>query len=130
MNYYIKKIDRKEFEYNFVNCDTCKIFVSGFLMGRYDFNKNKFFSDGCDWCMTNYFKKLTDRQKDLVLIHANKYFIKIYEKALKKWLNSGESFTPTDENFDKTTYYLKAISQCRKNIDEIFNNKMLKTRRF
>lgn len=76
MDYLIKKIDKKEYEYNLANCDTCKIFLNGFLIGRYDFLKNEYIPAIDDWYNVDHFAQRTKRQQKLILKYANKFFSK------------------------------------------------------
>lgn len=122
MEYLIKKIDSKEFEYNLVNCDTCRIFLNGFQIGKYNFNNNTYYSDVDDWCVIDYFERLTARQKGLILINANKYFIKLYKKIYYDKLKDGHFFAPTDENLEKQLYYITKIQKCKNNILAIEKN--------
>lgn len=120
-NYLVKVIDRKEFEFNFVNCDTCKIFKDGFLIGRYNFNENKFIPDEFWGSKVKDFEQLTPRQQKLVLISANRYFYNIYSKTYFQLLKQGEFFAPTEENEKRQAYYIKNINTTMNNILKLKN---------
>ena len=119
--YNIKIIDAKEFEFDFINCDTCKIFKDGFLIGRYNFNENKFEADNFWGAKVLDFEQLTPRQQKLVLINANKYFYNMYSKIYFQLLKQGEFFAPTDENEQRQLYYIKSINKIKNNINILKN---------
>jgi len=115
--YGIEIIDRKEFEFDFVNCNTCKIYKNGFLIGRYDFNENQFNpTDLWGGIPDPSFEKLTNRQQKLVLISANKYFYILYSRIYKNLLQSGAFFSPTTENLEKQLYYTNKLKKLKNNI--------------
>lgn len=118
MQYYIKRIDNKKFEFNIVNCDTCKIYMDDYLIGRYNFKENAYFPVVDDYNL-NFFKKLTKRQQKLVLLTANKYFLKVYENIYHSKIIVGEFFAPTEENLKHQKYYIDNINRLKDNIKSI-----------
>ena len=124
MEYKIIKVDTKEIEYNYVNCDTCKIFLNGFLIGRYNITKNEYTPAVDNWfSIEDYFKKLTQRQQKIVLINANKYFYNIYKKIYYDKLKNGEFFAPAEENLKEQLYCSEKMLRCENNILNIKNEK-------
>lgn len=117
MEYKIIKIDKKEIEYNFINCDTCKIYLNGFLIGRYNFAENEYIPAIDEWYSIDKFALLTKRQQKLVLIGANRYFLKIYKNIYFEKLKNGDFFAPTDETLQQQKYYFDKINKCIINIE-------------
>ena len=119
MEYLIKKIDRKEFEFDLANCDTCKIFLNGFLIGRYDFLKAEYSPAIDDWFTNDYFERLTKRQQKLVLKYANIYFLKLYKKIDIDLIKQGAFFSPAPEVIEKEEYYTSRIRKINENIKNL-----------
>ena len=117
MQYVIKKIDGKPYEFDIVNCDTVKIYKKCELLGRYDLTKNVFYASvDKDWGFKAW-DLLTNRQQRLVLLQANKYLLKVYKNAYYSDVKAGRFFAPTKDNLDAQNYYCDKINSIKANIE-------------
>ena len=97
----IKKVDGYEIEFSLANCDTCKVFINGFLDGRYDITTDTFTPCEDEW-FKSVFETLTERQKRLVIKYANKFMIANYEDVYK--------------GHEDSKYFIEQVNKCKRNI--------------
>lgn len=101
-----------EIEYALANCDTCKVYLNGFLLGRYNFMENKFAEvRDEDWGFCAY-DNLTERQKRLINEQACKWFLRIYNEEFERQkLTWGNTIS-----LDSWNYYTKMIEKLKDNL--------------
>lgn len=124
LQYAMQKIDSKNFEFDLLNASDCAICLNGFRIGKYDFMENRFFPTNL-WENLNLtenenfnttFFELTQRQQNLVLLYANKYFKKMYQDIYNAKLKAGKFFAPTQETIQNELYYINRIKKANENI--------------
>lgn len=120
IKYGIAKLNNSIVEFNFVNCDTCKIFIDTIFFAYYNFANNILSFDYNQTQILNKENlKYTDKEYNFFIENANKYFLKIYEEIYREKNEKGEFFSPTTKTQEEINYYLDKINKCKENIEYV-----------
>lgn len=115
MKYGIAKYNKNIFEFDGVNCDTCKIYMNNIFYAYYNFNTNIL---SFDYRQEEIITKndISKTKYIFIVNSANKYFIALYKEIYYARLKSGDLFSPTSATEEETNYYLKNIARCKENL--------------